>query len=537
MKKLVTVLLIAVMVFGLATSAFAYTDTKDLDAKIQDAITKLSALDVVNGYPDGSFGVNKDISRSEFAKVACNLAGLGDAADNLKGTKSRFKDVPANQWYTGWVNLATAQGFVNGYPDGTFKPNAPITMQEVVTVLLRIAGYDDNLPGPWPFDYIAQASKVDVTKDIKFVSSGKSTRGDVASMGSNLLDVKAVYWNSDKAKFENIDDKKDLTVLEDSFGAVVEAGYVDGITKATTENEKFALKKESAWTVENFAKDVLALNLDAKSYDLAKTYAFETGYNLSNIAGHQVKVILNDDKDIVYVDVKSSIVKGDKATIDGSKIKIGGRSYAVVAFDVNDKADGMGNYINTYEAKDNNVEAYAYLNNDDQVYAVVSDKKVTINSDKNTLVDSVDVEKGRIEAIMGSTFSNLTKDDVYVIKDGVKASLKDIKQFDLIQSLKDTGDADKILLVQTPVTGKLTRVYGNTHATLANTKYPVASPHYFVEDADTTDVALADYLGKDVNYVLNGANEILAVVAGEGASASKWNYGVVTDLTLKQERD
>jgi len=192
MKKLLVVLL---------ALAFAYSDTTDLGTASKDAIAKLSALDVVGGYPDGTYGPDKNITRAEFAKIAVNLAGLGSAADSLAGVSSRFSDVAAGSWYAGWVNLASSQGFVQGYPDGTFKPNANISMQEVVTVLLRIVGYDDNLVGPWPVDYIAKASALGVTDDVSFTATAKATRESVAVMSSNTLDQDVMYWDADKARF------------------------------------------------------------------------------------------------------------------------------------------------------------------------------------------------------------------------------------------------------------------------------------------------------------------------------------------------
>ena len=68
----------------MATSAYAYSDTDSLSTVQQDGIYRLSALGVLNGYPDGSFGATNSITRSEFAKIACVLSGLGDVSDVLK---------------------------------------------------------------------------------------------------------------------------------------------------------------------------------------------------------------------------------------------------------------------------------------------------------------------------------------------------------------------------------------------------------------------------------------------------------------------
>jgi len=208
MKKLLVVLLAVVMVFGFASSAMAadtlataYPDLSGKTTTVQDAFMKLSALDVFGGYPDGTIKPDANITRAEFAKIACVVSGMADSADVLKGNASRFSDVPANQWYTGYVNLATSLQFVSGYPDGTYKPNSNITMQEALTVLLRISGYNDNLVGPWPLNYIAQGGKLDVTDDVAFAGAAPATRASIAVMASNLLDINVVYWDGDKTKF------------------------------------------------------------------------------------------------------------------------------------------------------------------------------------------------------------------------------------------------------------------------------------------------------------------------------------------------
>lgn len=76
MKKSLVFLLALVMVFAFATSAFAveYSDISDQSQLVQDAIYKLSALNIVQGYEDGTWQPDANITRAEFAKIAC-LAG------------------------------------------------------------------------------------------------------------------------------------------------------------------------------------------------------------------------------------------------------------------------------------------------------------------------------------------------------------------------------------------------------------------------------------------------------------------------------
>ena len=149
MKKVLVVLLAVAMLFCFTATAMAYTDSADMDATTANAVNKVSGLGVMGGYPDGSFQANGTITRAEFAKMAVAAAGLADAAALMEDQTSSYTDVKAGAWYTGWINLASAKGYLKGYPDGSFKPNAPITQQEVITVYLRLLGYDESkLVGP-----------------------------------------------------------------------------------------------------------------------------------------------------------------------------------------------------------------------------------------------------------------------------------------------------------------------------------------------------------------------------------------------------
>lgn len=97
-----------------------------------NAVTTLAGMGVINGYPDGTFKPDAPITRAEFVTMAMNFA----KAD--KGTDCSFADVPENMWYYSAVAGATENGWISGYPDGTFGPDRYITRAEVTSVINRI---------------------------------------------------------------------------------------------------------------------------------------------------------------------------------------------------------------------------------------------------------------------------------------------------------------------------------------------------------------------------------------------------------------
>lgn len=113
---------------------YRFNDVLDENAWYYDAVYAAWDAGLMNGVGEGLFAPNATLDRATLATVLYREAGEPAA----KGTAS-FTDIAEGQWYTDAVNWAAEQGVVNGYPDGTFRPEAPITRQEMATMLYRLA--------------------------------------------------------------------------------------------------------------------------------------------------------------------------------------------------------------------------------------------------------------------------------------------------------------------------------------------------------------------------------------------------------------
>lgn len=117
-----------------------FCDVRDSDW-FAPYVDDLSKDYIINGYEDGCFRPGRDITRAEFTKMVIAARGSADAvyADD---NKQYFTDVASNntgtEWYTYDVNYAGAAHYVSGYPDGSFRPNAPITRAEAVKILFNM---------------------------------------------------------------------------------------------------------------------------------------------------------------------------------------------------------------------------------------------------------------------------------------------------------------------------------------------------------------------------------------------------------------
>jgi hypothetical protein len=100
----------------------------------EEAVTHAAAGGVISGYPDGSFKPNHNLTRMEMAAMLAHaIKGQAIAAGN-----SSFNDIRENDWGAAIVEWMRDQGWVSGYPDGSFKPDQPATRAEFAQLLVKI---------------------------------------------------------------------------------------------------------------------------------------------------------------------------------------------------------------------------------------------------------------------------------------------------------------------------------------------------------------------------------------------------------------
>jgi hypothetical protein len=103
------------------------------------AINYLAQIGILLGYPDGTFRPNAPVTRAEFSAMISRFFRAFDAAPN------NFTDVSASHWAARYIDMASSRGWVQGYGDGTFRPDNAITRAEVVTLVNRAI---DRVPNP-----------------------------------------------------------------------------------------------------------------------------------------------------------------------------------------------------------------------------------------------------------------------------------------------------------------------------------------------------------------------------------------------------
>ncbi|MEW6031965.1 MAG: S-layer homology domain-containing protein [Bacillota bacterium] len=207
MRKLLVTALIAVMVLSMASTAFAagtatrvaFSDISGHDGEW--ALTVLGALGVYSGEQGLGNAVKPDdpITRAQFSKVVVEAFGKGRIALGMAGIRPAFADeVPA--WAWGYVNCAVIMGIINGYDDGTFGANKPVSYAEAVTMVVRaVAGHDavaKAYVAGWPFNYIFHAMDYEFIGDVDLAFPNlPATRADVARLLLNAMRVNQLDKN------------------------------------------------------------------------------------------------------------------------------------------------------------------------------------------------------------------------------------------------------------------------------------------------------------------------------------------------------
>ena len=148
----------------------------------------------VFGYPDGSFRPERSISRGEVAAIFTRLI---TGQDNQLNHATAYSDVTANMWYSGAIHFLSEKKVLTGYPDGSFRPDAPITRAEFATIVAKVKalrGESASFPdvaGHWAdgaIGAVAHAGYVTGYPDGSFMPDKNITRAEAVTITNKMLD-------------------------------------------------------------------------------------------------------------------------------------------------------------------------------------------------------------------------------------------------------------------------------------------------------------------------------------------------------------
>lgn len=160
----------------------------------QKSIEKLVSINAISGYPDGTFKPNSPITRAEFATIL-------DKAFKLEPRQGKVFVDTSNHWAKDTISTSAAYGIVNGYEDNTFRPDNPITREQMATMIVKVAklkpvsgevNFTDNKEiSSWAQDSVATAVKYSIMNgysDETFKPTSNATRAEAVTVVINAMD-------------------------------------------------------------------------------------------------------------------------------------------------------------------------------------------------------------------------------------------------------------------------------------------------------------------------------------------------------------
>lgn len=164
--------------------------------KAIEVLNKEIHFNYVIGYTDGTISPNNDISRAEVATIFFRLL-TDEAREQYTTTAGNFTDVKAGMWCNRAIATLTNMGIIKGYTDGSFQPNKSITRAELATIIARFAKLDVNtktfsdINGHWAQKNIELAAGngwINGYEDGTFRPNNNITRAETFAMINRVLD-------------------------------------------------------------------------------------------------------------------------------------------------------------------------------------------------------------------------------------------------------------------------------------------------------------------------------------------------------------
>lgn len=570
LKKVISSVAALTMVAS-SVAAFA-VDFPDVEstASYAQAVQELSALDVISGYDDGTFGPDKLVTRAEITKMIVDaLAERSSAEASTESTK--FADVSADHWAKGYINQGVADGFIAGMSDTEFDPDANVTYVQAQKMLVSAIGYETyaQAQGGWPIGYKTYAASLDITKGISGIKdSTELTRAQVAQMIDNAMDAPLCViaswkteWNGSKTPNLEARDGKEGRAYETLFTEKHDAYKVYGRVTETSktgsvDTDKVTFQVEKA---DNFDDEEVKADSpvsedmyigDSKADNYLRTYS-------------QALIQKNDDDEFTILSIaaaaanKSVTVASEdfdenKSTDEALYFFPAGTTKGSTKYQL-DTTNGVTIYINGVESSKSIAELRDYLDNNETASVTLQKETETgststsakyntimVSSYVTAIVDEV-IDKTNETSVNFDTYSSgiqakmtVNKDDdnyTYSFKlDGKDIEAKDLQQNDVLNIAYDTTGSFKdssfydVIVTRNVVDGvKCTSINDSKgEYTIGGTKYKAAEGMDIDVETSTEYSLYLDHFGR--------------IAKADENSVSK-NYGVLKNIYKKAGGD
>lgn len=363
LKRFVNVLVIVMFLSIFNISVFASKDNG------LEKVNFLKEKGIIDGYPDGSLGLEKNLKRSEITKILVYSLGDKNKAIELQGKEMPFSDVGKDYWANGVISYAkNNMNLISGYPDGTFKGENNITNAELLKILVC---HKKNLNttainnAKWPYDWIKWAEEENICgKNIN--PNAYANRKDAFQFLYN-----AIYSNSENNKSKNKKLKNEPVSTKETKQSTYNYNYFE--KKKNNKKNNNTLVSEGSLENQQVIelKKILKVIIDSKKDDLLELEGVKTPTNEKSIADlkaliEEAKILLNK-KDLSSDEIKKleGLTKFEGKKYRGSFRKIA--KNILVDFEVLGERDARN--------KNNDKNYTSLKNNQIRIETLLSDVK------------------------------------------------------------------------------------------------------------------------------------------------------------------
>ena len=250
-------MLLSVMVMG---TGAAFSDEDEFSPQYQEAAEVLTNLKVIQGYEDGSYFLpQRNITRAQVATMIYRAA-TGDVNDTQVGQYvdyDQFNDVSATDWHAGYVNYCANAELIKGFTPDTFGPNKNVTGYQVLAMILRAVGYDQNdefTGSGWEIRTASIAESLGILDNVQDATLGQpATRELVAELIFQAMIVPTVEYTV-AFGYQPVWPRETLGErefgLEQISGEVTAVGRTAGTTEFIQDNgaKNTVANTDTAWT-------------------------------------------------------------------------------------------------------------------------------------------------------------------------------------------------------------------------------------------------------------------------------------------------
>ena len=181
MKKRILALLVAVCL-GVSMLVLPASAASLNNTAIQTAVT-LGAME-----PGQTGSLDAAVTRGALAKMLVAFSAYRESATKQGSLGTLYKDVPGTSQWAPYVRIAVQQGWMNGYTDGTFRPDNAVTLEEAATAVLKLLGYKmTDLNGAFPQAQLNKAQEIGLRSQLSRAQGETMNYEDCAILLYNAL--------------------------------------------------------------------------------------------------------------------------------------------------------------------------------------------------------------------------------------------------------------------------------------------------------------------------------------------------------------